>query len=342
MKIPPDAKGVYPIAPTPFLDDGSIDFESVDKLTDFYLGCGATGVTVLGQLGEAPKLEHGESVEVATRMIRRAAALPVIVGVSAPGFAAMRALTGEVMDAGAAGVMIAPPSTLRTDDQIVGYYRQAVEAIGAGVPFVIQDYPLTFTVQMAPAVISRIVTELPSMRDARKHEDWPGLEKISTLRAWERDCSMRRAPAILVGNGTASSSTTRWSAAPTARPTLATPFRTCSAMSCGLPDDKAPRGGARPARCAPAAAALRAATRHRPDCSQVPAASAWPAELAQAACAGGAAHGAGVRRGRAPARASGAARPARRARLIPAAVLRRRAKIPAREGYLSRSRAEDS
>ena len=43
----------------------------------------------------------------------------------------MRALTREVMDAGAAGVMIAPPNTLRTDDQIVGYYAQAVQAIGA-------------------------------------------------------------------------------------------------------------------------------------------------------------------------------------------------------------------
>jgi 4-hydroxy-tetrahydrodipicolinate synthase len=198
MTIPADAKGVYPIAPTPFLDDGNIDFESVDRLSDFYLECGATGITVLGQLGEAPKLEHGESVEVATRMIRRAGSLPVIVGVSAPGFAAMRALTREVMEAGAAGVMIAPPNTLRTDDQIVGYYKQAVEAIGGDVPFVIQDYPLTFTVQMTPAVIRRIVIELPSCA-MLKHEDWPGLEKISALRAWEREGAMRHIP-ILVGN----------------------------------------------------------------------------------------------------------------------------------------------
>ena len=63
--IPADAHGVYPIAPTPFHDDGRIDLASIDRLTDFYLGCGATGITVLGQLGEAPKLEHGESVEVA-------------------------------------------------------------------------------------------------------------------------------------------------------------------------------------------------------------------------------------------------------------------------------------
>jgi len=198
MRLTSDARGVFPIAPTPFRDDGSIDLESVDRLADFYVGCGATGVTVLGQLGEAPKLEHAEGVEVAVRTIRRAPSLPVVVGVSAPGFAAMRALTREVMDRGAAGVMIAPPNTLRTDDQVVGYYRQAVEAIGADVPFVIQDYPLTFSVQMAPAVIRRIVSENASCA-MLKHEDWPGLEKISALRAWERDGSMRHIP-ILCGN----------------------------------------------------------------------------------------------------------------------------------------------
>jgi len=198
MLLTTDAKGVFPIAPTPFLDDGTIDVASIDRMTDFYLGCGATGVTVLGQLGEAPKLEHAESIDVAGRVIRRAGRLPVVVGVSAPGFAAMRALTREVMELGAAGVMIAPPNTLRTDDQIVGYYRQAVEAIGAEVPFVLQDYPLTFSVQMTPGVIRRIVSELPSCV-MLKHEDWPGLEKISALRAFEKDGSMRHI-SILCGN----------------------------------------------------------------------------------------------------------------------------------------------
>lgn len=193
-----DARGVYPIAPTPFLDDGAIDFASVDRLCDFYLRCGSTGLTVLGQLGEAPKLEHAESITVVKRFVARVPDLPVIVGVSAPGFAAMRALTHEAMAAGAAGVMIAPPNTLRTDDQIAGYYRQAVEAIGAEVPFVIQDYPLTFSVQMTPGVIRRIVDENPSGA-MLKHEDWPGLEKISALRGFERDGGMRRI-AILTGN----------------------------------------------------------------------------------------------------------------------------------------------
>ena len=199
MKLSTDARGVFPIAPTPFHDDGAIDSASIDRLIDFYLGCGATGVTVLGQLGEAPKLEHAESVAIAAQVIARAGKMPVVVGVSAPGFAAMRALTREVMERGAAGVMIAPPNTLRTDEQIVGYYKQAAEAIGADVPFVLQDYPLTFSVQMTPSVVRRIVMEIPSCV-MLKHEDWPGLEKITTLRGFERDGSMRHI-SILCGNG---------------------------------------------------------------------------------------------------------------------------------------------
>jgi 4-hydroxy-tetrahydrodipicolinate synthase len=197
MKLDSNAKGVYVIAPTPFHPDGRIDEASIDRMTDFFVKAGVTGMTVLGQLGEAPKLEHTESVGVVKRVLKRAN-VPVVVGVSAPGFAAMKALSGDVMDAGAAGVMIAPPNTLRTDDSIVQYYRQASEAIGTGVPFVIQDYPLTFSVQMTPAVIRRIVTENAACQ-VLKHEDWPGLEKISALRGFERDGSMRHI-SILTGN----------------------------------------------------------------------------------------------------------------------------------------------
>lgn len=198
MKLTTEAHGVYPIAPTPFHDDGTVDYTSIDRMVDFYKEIGCTGLTVLGQLGEAPKLDSEESLEIAKRMIKRAGELPVIVGVSAPGFASMRSLTREVMDLGAGGVMIAPPNTLRTDDQIVNYYTQAVEAIGADVPFVLQDYPLTFSVQMSNSVIRRIVTDLPSCA-MLKHEDWPGLEKISALRRFEQEGSMRPI-SIMVGN----------------------------------------------------------------------------------------------------------------------------------------------
>jgi 4-hydroxy-tetrahydrodipicolinate synthase len=199
MKLGPSTGGTFAIAPTPFHPDGRIDTASIDRMTDFYLDVGCAGITVLGIMGEAPKLEAQEAVEVAGRMIRRAKGAPIIVGVSAPGFAAMRALARSVMETGAAGVMIAPVPSLRTDDQIVGYFRQAVEAIGADVPWVLQDYPLTLTVQMTPGVIRRIIDDNPSCQ-MLKHEDWPGLDKITALRGFQNEGAMRPI-SILTGNG---------------------------------------------------------------------------------------------------------------------------------------------
>ena len=190
MKLDPSAAGVFPIAPTPFAPDGAIDWASVDRLFDFYARIGADGATVLGIMGEAPKLEPHESLEIDK---------PIVVGVSAPGFAAMRALAREAMEAGAAGVMIAPPNTLRTDDQIVTYYAQASEAIGADVPFVVQDYPLITSVVMTPGVIRRIATDNANCV-MLKAEDWPGLDKISILRKWQAEGSLKPL-SIMTANG---------------------------------------------------------------------------------------------------------------------------------------------
>lgn len=198
MLLDHTAKGVYTIAATPFTPDGAVDTASIDRMTDFYLSRGVSGITILGMMGEAPKLDPVESLDIAKQVVRRAN-VPIVVGVSAPGFAAMRSLAREVMDAGAAGVMIAPPPALRTDEQIINYFAQAVAAIGTDVPWVLQDYPLVLTVVMTPKVIQRIVMDNPSCV-MLKHEDWPGLEKISALRAFQRDGSLRPL-SILCGNG---------------------------------------------------------------------------------------------------------------------------------------------
>jgi 4-hydroxy-tetrahydrodipicolinate synthase len=187
------AKGVYTIAVTPFLPDGAIDYDSLDRVTDFYLEKGATGLTILGMMGEAGKLSADESIAVVRRVVARAS-VPVVVGVSAPGFAAMQALTDQAMAAGAAGVMVAPPGNLRSDDQIVGYYHTTAQMLG-DVPFVLQDFPLVTGVTIPPSVIVRIVADCPTCV-MLKHEDWPGLDKVTAVRA---GCARRIS--ILCGNG---------------------------------------------------------------------------------------------------------------------------------------------
>jgi 4-hydroxy-tetrahydrodipicolinate synthase len=193
------ATGIFVIAVTPFNEDGAIDMDSVDRMTDFYLERGATGLTVLGIMGEAPKLTAGEARAVVKRIIARAGAgVPVVVGVSAPGLAPMRELAHDVMADGAAGGMVAAPGHLRTDDQCFGYFQSVADALGSRVPFVLQDYPLATGVQLAPSVIQRVVDAITTCV-MLKHEDWPGLAKITTLR--QASDAGRRRISILTGNG---------------------------------------------------------------------------------------------------------------------------------------------
>jgi 4-hydroxy-tetrahydrodipicolinate synthase len=194
------ARGVYLITVTPFSDDGALDLPSTDRMVDFCLDKGVTGLTVLGIMGEATKLTAEESRLFVKRVLARVdGRVPVVVGASAPGFAPMRELTESVMAMGAAGVMVAPPATVRTDDQIVAYFDMVGETLGPRVPWVLQDHPVSTGVQMSPAVILRILKHSPGCV-MLKHEDCPGLAKLSAiLTAIDRGDIPRIA--ILTGNG---------------------------------------------------------------------------------------------------------------------------------------------
>lgn len=141
-KLPADAKGIYVIAATPFHDDGRIDFDSIDRLVDFYLACGVQGMTVLGVMGEFQKLSESETIDVARRFITAAKGrIPTIVGVSNPGTAQLTKIARTSMEAGAAGIMVMPIPGLRTDEAVLGYMRGVLKELGSSIPVCVQDYP---------------------------------------------------------------------------------------------------------------------------------------------------------------------------------------------------------
>lgn len=195
-----NARGVYLITVTPFTDSGALDLASTDRMVDFCLEKGVTGLTVLGIMGEAPKLTMEESRIFVRQVLARVnGRVPVVVGASAPGFAPMKELTQSVMDLGAAGVMVAPPSTVRTDDQITAYFDMVNETLGPDVPWVLQDHPVATGVQMSTGVILRILKNSPNCV-MLKHEDCPGLAKLSAIRAASDRGELQRV-SILTGNG---------------------------------------------------------------------------------------------------------------------------------------------
>ena len=194
------AKGVYLITVTPFTDAGALDLPSTDRIVDFCLEAGVTGLTVLGIMGEATKLTAEESRTYVKQVLARVAGrVPVVVGASAAGFAPMKELTQSVMDLGASGVMVAPPPTVKTDDQIVSYFDMVSETLGPDVPWVLQDHPVSTGVQMSASVVLRIIKNSPTCV-MLKHEDCPGLAKMSAYRAASDKGDAKRI-SILTGNG---------------------------------------------------------------------------------------------------------------------------------------------
>lgn len=192
------SNGVFIIAATPFTDSGALDLDSADRMVDFYLEMGVSGMTILGIMGEAPKLTSDESLTFARHILQRVAGrVPVVVGVSGPGLDNMARLTGEVMGAGAAGVMVAPMPSLNTDMKQKGYFAQVCNGLGPDVPICLQDYPQTTGVNFSVETLLDIFAAHAQIV-MLKHEDWPGLTKLSRI----REATGQRAGrlSILTGN----------------------------------------------------------------------------------------------------------------------------------------------
>ncbi len=190
-------RGVFVIAATPFDDAGALDLASTDSMVDFYLAAGVDGLTILGMMGEAAKLSPDEGTVFLRHVLNRVAGrVPVVVGVSNAGSDNLVAFSHAAMAEGAAGVMIAPLPTQRTEEQVIGYYADLGRRLAADVPVVVQDFPQATSVFVSVATVERIVEVCPQVV-AFKHEDCPGLAKLSALRAND---AKRRRISILVGN----------------------------------------------------------------------------------------------------------------------------------------------
>ena len=174
--------GVWNIVPTPFSDDEALDLESLRTLTDFVVGSGVDGMTILGVLGEGAKLSDLErSAVIDTTLEQAAGRVPVCVTISAP--SAYRAIeyAREAQAKGAHSLMLsAPPLSRPNDDAVRRHYLQVAEAT-PDLPVVIQDLP-TLGVWMSAELIGQMAREGPNLRVVKLEEE-PTASKVSRLLA---------------------------------------------------------------------------------------------------------------------------------------------------------------
>lgn len=157
--------GIWPVAPTPFHDDGTLDLDGMKRVLDCLIDQGADGICILANFSEQFLLSDAER-EVLTRLCLEhvAGRVPVIVTIShfATPIAVERARFAKSLGAGM--VMMMPPyhgALLKgTAEQTFEQFRAVGEV---GIPIMVQDAPLS-GVDLPVSLLVRMAREIEEVR----------------------------------------------------------------------------------------------------------------------------------------------------------------------------------
>ena len=164
--IAPRFKGVFPVVPTTFRDDGELDLDSQRRCLDFMIDAGSNGLCILANFSEQFVLSDEER-EVLTDLTLEhvAGRVPVIVTTSHFSTRVCAERSRRAQAAGAAMVMIMPPyhgATIRAPElAIYDFFQRISDAID--LPIMIQDAPVSGT-PLSATFLVRMAQEIPNIR----------------------------------------------------------------------------------------------------------------------------------------------------------------------------------
>ena len=158
-------RGIWPVAPTPFHEDGALDLDGMKRVLDCLIDQGADGICILANFSEQ-FLVSDEERAILTRLCLEhvSGRVPVIVTIShfATRIAVDRARFAR--DLGADIVMMMPPyhgALLKgTSEQTYEQFRAVGEV---GIPIMVQDAPLS-GVELPVPLLVRMAREIEAVR----------------------------------------------------------------------------------------------------------------------------------------------------------------------------------
>jgi dihydrodipicolinate synthase/N-acetylneuraminate lyase len=157
-------RGVFAIPPTPFDDAGNLDETSLRRCIDFCVAAGAHGVVTPVNASESIALTDAERLRVAEIAVEQAAGrVPVVIGVSGVSTAASALYSRHAAEIGADAVMAMPPYVRHPPaGEIFDFYAEVARAAGP-LPVWVQDYVGPIGTPMAPALLAKLLTEIPGV-----------------------------------------------------------------------------------------------------------------------------------------------------------------------------------
>jgi dihydrodipicolinate synthase/N-acetylneuraminate lyase len=163
--------GVMQSPLTPMTKDGSVDHDTLERLLDFHIRQGASGICYPLHIAESPNLtiaERKAAVETAKRAI--AGRVPLLVNVSVSGTDQAIDLARHAESVGADGIIVlAPYYWPLNEDGLFGHF------VGSSVKIAMMAYnsPNLQGASLTPELLARMIERLPNFVGLKEaSHDW--------------------------------------------------------------------------------------------------------------------------------------------------------------------------
>jgi 4-hydroxy-tetrahydrodipicolinate synthase len=146
---------------TPFRD-GKVDYAQVERLVEFHIAAGTSGIVPVGTTGESATLSHKEHEELVAFVVKAAKGrVPVIAGTGSNSTAEAIELGLAAKAAGAdAHLSIAPYYNKPTQEGLFQHFKSIAEAVA--LPMVLYNVPGRTAVSMSAETVGRL-SRLPNV-----------------------------------------------------------------------------------------------------------------------------------------------------------------------------------
>lgn len=155
--------GTHTALVTPFLDDGSVDVASFEKLVEAQLAGGISGLVPCGTTGESPTLEANEQLDLVKRCVAAARGkAKVIAGTGT--FSTRKTIEASVAaeKAGADAVMVVVPYYNKpTQEGLFQHFVAVAKAVSCDV--VLYNVPGRTSIDLSADTLLRIVEAAPNV-----------------------------------------------------------------------------------------------------------------------------------------------------------------------------------
>lgn len=173
-------KGIVPILPTPFSDDGAVDEASMRRVVHYVVAAGAHGVAFPAMASEFYALTEGERARLTELVVHEVGgAVPVVGSATAASPQAALELARAAERAGVDAIMVMPPYVVRDGLDRVREMLTALDGV-VSVPLILQNAPPPLGSAFAPEAIAQLAEAVPQLQYV-KEEVAPGGQRISRL-----------------------------------------------------------------------------------------------------------------------------------------------------------------